>query len=369
MNVLYLLRYYPTVSETFVYREIDALVARGVAVTIAALGSRPDGRLQDEPPDAPVQMVPRRPLVGRLTRRTEGMSWLARHQRAKDVQRLPWVARLARRFDRIHVHFGGEAAELAHAIHLDTGLPYSVTVHAVDLFRPRPSLEEVLLGADSVLAVADHHVQHLACLGVNATRLRCGPDLGRWRVRPLPGPDLRALFVARNVPKKGLAALLDVWPQMPADARLEVISDHDGPVPPGVTVLGLQPPGVVRQRMADANVVVLPSRIAADGDQDGVPVVLMEAMASGRPVIAGDVGGVAELVDDSVGWLVPPADPNALLEALCAASDPVERQKRSRHGPRHLRERGFTLADQVGGLMRAWRDATRSSVSPEAPEV
>ena len=355
MRVLYLLRYYPTVSETFVYREIDALVARGVAVTIAALSARSDGRLQDEPPDAPVEMVPRRPLVGRLSRRTDGMRWLERHQRPKDVQRLPWITRLARRFDRVHVHFGGEAAELAHALHLDTGVPYTVTVHAVDLFRPRPSLEEVLQGAEQVLAVADHHVRHLEVLGVDAVRLRCGPDLGRWRVRPLPGPELRALFVARNVPKKGLAALLDVWGAMPAEARLEVISDHEGPVPAGVRVLGLRPPGEVRARMAHANVVVLPSRVAADGDQDGVPVVLMEALASGRPVIAGDVGGISELVDDTVGWLVAPDDAAGLFDALSEASDPAERQRRGRHGPKHLRERGFTLADQVGGLLDVWR--------------
>ncbi len=355
MRVLYILRYYPTVSETFVYREIDALVARGVEVTIAALGARPDGRLQDEPPDAPVQMVPRRPLVGRLSKRTAGMTWLSRHQRPKDVQRLPWLSRLARKFDRVHVHFGGEAAELAHAVHLDTKAPYTVTVHAVDLFRPRPSLEEVLASAETVLAVADHHVRHLEVMGIPSERLRCGPDLGLWRVRPLPGPELRALFVARNVPKKGLATLLEVWPEMPAEARLEVISDHSGPVPEGVTVLGLQPPGTVRARMAGANLVVLPSRVAADGDQDGVPVVLMEALASGRPVIAGDVGGVSELVDDSVGWLVLPDDRDGLLQALQAASDPSERQQRGRAGPRHLKERGFTLADQVGGLLRVWR--------------
>ena len=355
MRVLYLLRYYPTVSETFVYREIDALVARGVAVTIAALGARPDGRLQDEPPDAPVQMVPRRPLVGRLARATVGMQWLREHQRPKDVQRLPWLKRLARQFDRIHVHFGGEAAELAHAIHLDTGLPYTVTVHAVDLFRPRAALEEVLAAAQSVLTVADHHVKHLADLGITARRLRCGPDLGSWRVRPLPGPALRALFVGRNVPKKGLSTLLDAWTQMPADARLEVISDHAGPVPAGVTVIGLQPPGAVRRRMADANLLVLPSRVAADGDRDGVPVVLMEALASGRPVVAGDVGGISELVDDAVGWLVPPDDRGLLLRALIEACDPARRLERGRRGPLQLKERGFTLADQVGGLLEAWK--------------
>ena len=214
---------------------------------------------------------------------------------------------------------GARRPSLAHAIHLDSGIPYTVTVHAVDLFRPRPSLEEVLCAAETVLAVADHHVRHLAVLGVESRRLRCGPDLARWRVRPLPGPELRALFVARNVPKKGLSGLLDVWSQLPNESRLEVISDHTGPVPPGVTVLGLQPPGHVRRRMAEANLLVQPSRVATDGDRDGVPVVLMEALASGRPVIAGDVGGVSELVDPSVGWLVPPDDPPALLQALVEA--------------------------------------------------
>lgn len=355
MRVLYLLRYYPTVSETFVYREIDALVARGVAVTVAALGERPDGRLQDEPPDAPLMRVPRRPLTGRLSKHTEGMAWLARHQRKKDVARLPWLARRLKHFDRIHVHFAGEAAEWAKALHLDTGVPYTVTVHANDVFRPRPAMEEVLESAETVLTVASHHVAHLAALGIRARRLRCGPDLSMWRVRPLPGPELRALFVARNVPKKGLDNLLSVWPALDDRATLYVISDHTGPVPPGVRVLGLQPPGEVRRRMADANLLVLPSRVAADGDQDGVPVVLMEALASGRPVVAGDVGGVRELVQDRVGWLVPPDDLPALQAALQAASNPEDRRRRGREGPAHLKDKGFTLSHQVGGLLRAWR--------------
>lgn len=357
MRVLYLLRYYPTVSETFVYREIDALVARGVEVGVLALGSRDDGRFQDEPPDAPVTMVPRRPLVGRLRQQTAGMAWLARHQRPKDVARLPWIAKKAKGFDRIHVHFAGEAAELAFAVSLDSGIPYTVMVHAVDLFRPRPALEEVLAGAQAVVAVADHQVDHLAALGISASRLRCGPDLSKWQTKPMPGPELRALFVARNVPKKGLDNLLSAWHTLPSDSRLDVISDYAGPAPDGVRVLGLQPPGAVRRQMATCNCVVLPSRVAEDGDQDGVPVVLMEALASGRPVVAGRVGGIPELVDESVGWLVEPDDVDDLVLALREACLPIERQQRGRNGPRHLHIRGFTLSDQVSGLLRIWKRA------------
>jgi colanic acid/amylovoran biosynthesis glycosyltransferase len=353
VKVLYVLRYFPTLTETFVYREIAEIQRQdpGVSITIAALGSRADGALQDELPPGEVLNIPRRPLTGRLRRATAGQQWLAEQQRDKDAARLPWLARHAAEFDRIHVHFAGEAAEFAHALHRDLGLPYTVTVHATDLFRPRPSLHTVLSAADAVLTVADFHVAVLATQGITAQRVRCGPDLSVWHPTPLPDGELHAISVGRNVPKKGLDTLLSAWDGLPG--RLTLISDLTGPLPDGVTVTGALPPSGIRAAMAKANLFVLPCRQAPDGDLDGVPVAMMEAMACGRPVITTPVSGIPELVDDAVGWLVPPDDPKTLRACLKQATHNA-RKSRGEAGPTRLRERGFTLANQAHMVRASW---------------
>ena len=89
---------------------------------------------------------PRRPLKDGGGTRTG--AHCEQHQRPKDIVRFSWlVQNIRHRFDHIHVHFAGEAAELAHAIFLEIGVPYTVMVHATDLFRPRPSMHQVLSNA------------------------------------------------------------------------------------------------------------------------------------------------------------------------------------------------------------------------------
>jgi colanic acid/amylovoran biosynthesis glycosyltransferase len=138
------------------------------------------------------------------------------------------------------------------------------------------------------------------------------------------------------------------------DLPLTLVSDWTGPVPPRVHVAGLLPSLGVRDAMASASVLVLPCRRAASGDMDGVPMVLMEAMAMGRPVVTTSLSGIPELVDDSVGWLVPPEDPVALVQALREATSRDECAQRGANGPARLRDRGFTLADQAAGVLSAW---------------
>ncbi len=375
MRVLYLLRYYPTLTETFVNNEIAGVAAAGVSVGVASLGEREDGRVQDELPHVPVFPVPRRALRGLLGPQSPGERWLAGRQRPRDAARLPDLAEHAAGFDHVHVHFAGEAAEFALALRMDLGLSYSVTVHATDLFRPRPSLDEVLAGASAVIAISRHAAgllrERLRAAGAEAVPVHvvhCGPDRAVWAPLPLPGPALRALFVGRPVPKKGLDVLLDAWAGLARpDARLALVTElpRTVPVPPGVDVLGLLSPREVRAAMTEANLFALPCRPAPDGDLDGVPLALMEAMAMGRPVITTPLSGIPELVADdpdeprpgdcAVGWLAPPDDPGALRALLREAADaPEERAARGEAGPDRLWERRFTLEDQVRGVLAAW---------------
>jgi len=367
LRVLYLLRYYPTLTETFVYREITGLLERGVAVTVGSLDARADGALQRELPPVAVLRPPTLPLYAPLlmqllpvlaTARGRGVyGWLRRQLRVKDALKALWLAQQARAFDRVHVHFAGEAAAWALAARRLHGTPYTVTVHAVDLFKPSPVLPELLEGAESVLTISSYNRELIRERhGVEASLVRCG-------VPPWPGPavepsrqPLVIAAVGRWVPKKGFDLLVEAVERVDRPVRLLLVSD----APPSVAserveLLGLLPPDELRAVIGRAGLVALPCREAADGDMDGVPVVLMEALSAGLPVLSTPVSGVPELVDEDVGWLTPPEDLSSLVDTLRDIADaPDLRARRGAAGPARLAERGFTLDDQLLGLLRSW---------------
>jgi glycosyltransferase involved in cell wall biosynthesis len=120
-----------------------------------------------------------------------------------------------------------------------------------------------------------------------------------------------------------------------------------------VRLLGLAPPSALPALIAQHHLLVLPCRRAPDGDQDGVPLVLMEALATGRPALSTPVSGIPELLGPEVGWLAPPDDPSALA-GLLAALTVEDCAARGAAGPAWLRRQGFTLDAQVSGLLSAW---------------
>jgi colanic acid/amylovoran biosynthesis glycosyltransferase len=349
VRVGYVLRYFPALSETFVAREIRGLRARGIHVDVAALGRRSSLVDADDAAGVDVFRPPRG--LARLGWPRRGDWRLLAWQRPKDVFRATWLRALARerRWDRVHVHFAGEALEVAVAA--DLGLPLSVTAHAVDLFRPRPSLP-VLLKSCQVVTVCEHHRRHLqARWGIDAMVVRCGVTPGPAATASPERSGLPLICVARDVPKKDLDGLVAA---LPPSASLRLVSDARRLASPRVVVGELRP-DAVPAALAAAQLFVLPCRVAPDGDRDGVPEALMEAMAAGLPVVSTDVSGVPELVDASVGWLVPPGDRVALRETLeRAMGAPDERRARGLAG----RERvlaGWTVDQQVEGLLAAWR--------------
>jgi glycosyltransferase involved in cell wall biosynthesis len=363
MKIAYILRYFPTLSETFVYREIDGLLARGHEVVAIAMGTRADGALQDELPRVPVIRPPRGVgalrLVGPMVR-ARGPAWeaLRRWARPKDVARAAWVFENLKgtNISRVHVHFAGEAAEWGLAIAAALGVPLSVTVHAVDLFKPRPSFATIAEAARPLVTISTANQQEIlrAC-GVASTLVRCGVVPARYAGAETPGGErVTVLAIGRWVPKKGFDLLVDAMRGRPG-ARLRLVSDPPpGAVGPDVEV-GALPPSAIPGALRQAHLFALPCRVAPDGDRDGIPVVLMEAMAAGLPVIAGDVGGVRELVDDEVGWLIPPGDRAALDAALTEAlADPAARARKGAAGRARVVARGFTVDQQVDGLLAAW---------------
>lgn len=344
--ILYVLRYYPTATETFVHDELRALRAAGLPVELAAFDARED---VGGPAPAPLSPQPHRwgwlawlpALVG---------EWLRRPSRSP---RVLWLAALLRRraVERVHVHFAGEAAAWAREACARVGVPYSVTVHAADLFKPAPTLPAVLGDAAAVVTISAYNQARLAAMGVAATLVRCGVEL------PAPAPPsegLVVLAVGRAVPKKGLDLYVEVAHRLAGRARFVLYSDLAGA--PGVEVRGLRPHAEVLAAIRSAALFVLPCRVAPDGDQDGIPVSILEALAAGVPVVTTPVSGIPEVVDEAVGWLVPVDDVDALERAVAEAlAQPDERRRRGSAGPGRVRERGFDRATTTAAMIRLLR--------------
>lgn len=352
MRLLYFLRYYPTLSETFVMDEVRALQALGHTLRGVAIGARADGALNEELPSWPV-LTPGWPqALGAAPRAPAAWSalrLLAAWQRPGRA--LKALAAAGIEVDQLHAHFAGEAAEWAWLTAQASGRPYTVTVHAADLFKPRPALPRVLHDAAAVFTVSAYNAEVLrARWGVQAQVIRCGIDPARWPAADpaRPGP---VVAVGRWVPKKGLDVLCRAAARVPG-ARLRLCSD--APAVPGVEVLGLQPRRVVAQELAQACLFALPCQEAADGDRDGLPVAMMEAMACGLPVLTTTLPGLEELVPEGCGWVVPPGDEDALAGALAEAlASPEERARRGAQARAHVQAH-FTLERQARALLRAW---------------
>jgi glycosyltransferase involved in cell wall biosynthesis len=234
-------------------------------------------------------------------------------------------------------------------------VPYSLTVHAVDLYKPMPALPRVLTTAIAVVAMTEYNAALLRSkYGVSPRLIRFGINLSPGNVRRDHAPPV-VLTVGRNVPKKGLDVVCRVAQNFDRPARF-VLYSNLSPVE-SVEVHGLVAHADVLAAMASAHVFLLPCRVAPDGDMDGLPVVIVEAMAAGLPVITTPVSGIPELVDEQVGWLVPPDNVDATAQALREALDhPAEAARRGLAGQRRVREMGFDR-DSLVREMRAVLDA------------
>lgn len=342
--ILYVLRYFPTLTETFVHQEIRGLAAAGVPVALAAFDPR------DDPGATPigVPFFPQPHRWGWLRAFVPmAFEWLRRPGWVPI--RVLWLTTIVRRVRRVHVHFAGEAAEWTRLACARAGVPYSVTVHAVDMFKPRAGLREVLRDAAVVVTISEYNRKAiLENYGIAAEIVRYGV-----RVEALGPPDPASppviLAVGRWVPKKGLDTLAAVAPRLNRAATVRFVSD--APALPGVDVVGLRPHAEIPALLRGASLFVLPCRRAPDGDLDGLPVAIIEAMASGLPIITTAVSGIPELVDAEVGWIVPPDDEAALLDAIRDALDhPEEAARRGRAGRERVIARGFTHATSVASM-------------------
>lgn len=264
------------------------------------------------------------------------------------------------RIDRLHAHWATHAALLAHLVHLLTDVPYSITLHAHDVYVDRTMLDQKLRHCVAAVTISDHNAELLRRgypeVADRVHVVRCGVDLAAITPiadRPVRNPDdpLRIVTVARFEPMKGHADLLaaaQLIHRGGRGVRLDLVGDGAGRealarhAPPWVVFHGNVDGREVERIVSAADVMVLPCVEMPDGRRDGIPVALMEAMALGVPVVSTPVSGIPELViDGETGLLAPSHDPERLAATIVAIADDPELARRLTSAARRHVEANF----------------------------
>ncbi len=397
-SVVYLVSRFPKVTETFIVDEITELNRLGMDIDIFSLIRQREDAVQP----AAEKLLPAVRFGSRSPVRLLGSQWRWLRRRPGTLLRL-WLAVLAgnrcsaselfksittmfvavdwadqllgREPRRIHAHWATHPALAAYVMAGLLDIKYSFTAHAHDIFGPNAMLERKLAAADFVVTISDFNLRLLReRYGPAADRVRvlhCGIDLEKFppattRTTPISGP-VRLLCVASLTDYKGHRHLLDALALLNnrgVDAACTLVGDgplrrdlelhaRDLGVADRTRFLGRRPSPEVRAQLSSSDVFVLPSVQASSGFMEGIPVALMEAMAAGCPVIASDLSGIPELVEDGVtGILVPPGNAEALAEAIERLSrDPKLRARMTAAG-REKVAASFDLHKNVAELHR-----------------
>ena len=398
-SIGYVAKVFPRLSETFVLNEIRQLERDGTRVHVFSLHAPPadvphralhelgaEVTCVETTPGADDDHLRRATIAARARLATDGIDGdrLAPRKYVRLALQLVEAAR-GLGLGRLHAHFASRAAHVAMLAAPVLGVPFSFTAHAKDIFHEevdRDLLRVKMREADRIVTVTDYNRRVLLDVGAGlpllerkATRIYNGVDLTMFRVQASTPAAPRILGVGRLVEKKGFPILVEACARLrargigfacdivgagPQEALLREAIDATN-LGTSVTLLGALPLEAIAETMRGASVVVLPCIRAADGNVDALPTVLLEAMASGVPVVSTRLSGIPEIiVDGETGFLVPAGDPEALSEALGRVlADPIRAFAMGR-AARTRAERLFDLRKNVATL-RTWLTAAETT--------
>jgi glycosyltransferase involved in cell wall biosynthesis len=352
----FLVNTWPKLSETFILEEVLGLERQGVDLRLYALGEP-----TDDIAHGAVSRV--RSLLERVPLAARTRELLARHVRValgaplryaqalleagvrgragwQDFLRAGWLAAQLKQdgVAHLHTHFISRPADIAQLASRMTGIPFSISAHAKDIYLSASAdLRRKLNAAQFTVTCTDANRSTLAEIAPEADvkLMYHGIDRAVFhpsrRVVAERGEPPLILAVGRLRAKKGLDTLIDacrLLHERGLRVRCDIVGygeEHDAlahrienaGLGRHVRLVGKLAREQVLERYARATLFVQPSRITANGDRDGIPNVLLEAMAMGLPVVASRVSGIPEVVRDGVNGLLVQADaPLALADAI-----------------------------------------------------
>jgi colanic acid/amylovoran biosynthesis glycosyltransferase len=419
MRVGYVLKRYPRYSETFIVNEILAHEAAGLNIEIFALRPPEDTHFQNiiSRVRAPVHYI-RKPVQGRMSESLNSLAptaasyfwaelqevsrvipefWeklsVAKGEGASTVYQAAWLARevSTRGITHLHAHFGTIATSVARLASHFSGVPYTFTAHAKDIFHESIDSEDLgrkLSDAKTVITVSDYNLKYLQeTYGAAARRVQRiynGLDLSQLSYRsPLHRPPL-IVFVGRLIEKKGVLILVEACRKLKdwgCEFRCQIIGTgylqeqlqqqiqqlHLDSV---VEIVGPRPQNEVFEHIQQAAAFVAPYVIGSDGNRDGLPTVLLEAMALGTPCVATDVTGIPEIVrDKETGLLVPQHDVEALASALMQLLNNATGREKLAVQARQLIETAFDIHRNTASVRALFHEANATISKRELQEV
>jgi colanic acid/amylovoran biosynthesis glycosyltransferase len=408
MRIAYLINQYPKVSHSFIRREILALEGQGFEIMRIALRGW-DERPMDSADKAeqkrtryvlragasalllavarmlltrPLRFVRALLLAGRMSHRAERPFAVHVVYLAEACRIEPWLR--AASIQHLHAHFGTNSAEVAMLVHILGGPPFSFTVHGPEEFDKAPllGLGEKIRRCAFVVAVSSFGRGQLYRLAASKywhkiKVVHCGLDQSFIESVAIPVPDTnRLVCVGRLCTEKGQLLLIEAARRLAVQGvNFTLVLAGDGELRPdiealiarhqlqnNISITGWINSERVREEILNARALVLPSV------SEGLPVVLMEAMALRRPVISTYVAGIPELVGAGEnGWLVPAGDLDALTEAVrtCLETPTAELTRMGAAAHRRVLEKhdAEKEAAKLGNFIRAVKRTSGSAAA------
>ena len=405
-QIAYLIKCFPRLSETFILHEVLELERQGLPLRIFSL-LEPTGKVNQAAQEvqARVTYFPRGFPLGLLIlmasalRRFLKNPWLflkvclAAMIRFHDIatpRHILYAAYLAEQLEQasithLHAHYANTPATVALLAHQFTGIPFSFTAHAKDIYLSRrESLAYKMREARFVATCTGYNQQYLASLldargAVAIHRIYHGLDLRVFprRIAGVAAPRARALIltVARLVEKKGLVYLLQACRELfdrGYDVNCRIIGEgplratleqqiRDLALGDQVELRGAETHERVIEMYRQATLFALPSIVAENGDRDGIPNVLAESLYMGVPVISTPVSGIPELIQsERNGLLVPPRDSAALAAAIAQLLDSPRLRQRLATAGRETVLAHFDMSANVQRLLNLFLNQERA---------
>jgi colanic acid/amylovoran biosynthesis glycosyltransferase len=392
LRIAYVLKMYPRFSETFILNEVLELERQGVDLHIFSLRKPDDGRFHADLSRvrAAVTYAPESTLFSRAAftqshrevfrwdriRYVRVLSGVLRKHRASALKHFlkagyiaPWIRREG--ITHTHAHFATSATSVALYLRQLLGTSYSFTAHAKDIYINgvvTGNLARKLSSARFAVTVSDYNRRYLSALpgADRLVRIYNGLDLGQFS----PNGTVRAdpplvLAVGRLIEKKGFGDLIRACAVLRGEGhtfRCRIVGKgpleselrhqvRDLRLEGWVELAGPMSRDALLELYPLAAVVAAPCVVGSDGNRDGLPTVLIEAMALGVPVVSTDVTGIPELVEhDRTGIIVPQHAPEELAGAIGQLLADSTRARRLAQAGREKVEQEFDLGTNVAQL-------------------